>query len=65
MDDRELNEEYCNKYGPAEVNKPFMVSIPISSIWNWFKKRKQNKELGYGKGKDVGVVNSDGNGETC
>ena len=46
MDDDFINEKpWEDKYGPGEVNKPVFIMIPVSSIWNWFKNRKnKNKE---------------------
>ena len=29
-----------NKYGPPE-KKPYIIMIPVSAIWKWFKKRKK------------------------
>lgn len=36
-------------YGPG-WKKPFIIKIPISSLWRWWKKRKRNElatKVGY------------------
>ena len=33
-----------NKYGPPE-KKPYIIMIPVSAIWKWFKKRKKIRKL--------------------
>jgi hypothetical protein len=43
-EDDDLKEvEDGNKYGPG-YEKPVMVNIPVSSIWEWLKEKFKKKE---------------------